>query len=240
MEKLKSGAKRLGIYLTPLQIEQFEVYYHELIDWNKRINLTSITGYEDAQVKHFLDSLTVAAALNFSDGGKGLKLIDVGTGAGLPGIPLKIASPDIKLTLVEATVKKTRFLEHVIAKLGLKDVEIVASRAETVAHEDRYRERFDVVISRAVAVLSALAELMLPFCNIGGRCIVQKKGDIGGEVEQAKKAITIMGGRLREVKPVELKEFDDKRWLVIIDKIKSTPAAYPRRPGMPEKRPIIS
>ncbi len=236
MEKLKSSVKKLGIGLTPLQIGQFELYYRELVDWNTRINLTSITDYEDVQIKHFFDSLTITEAIGF----KGNKVIDIGTGAGLPGIPLKIVFPDIKLTLLEATVKKTKFLEHLISKLNLKNVEIVAARAETAAYNGQYREQFDVVLSRAVATLPALAELILPFCSIGGVCVVQKKGDIDKEVEQAQKAITMMGGKLREVKPIDLKEYTDKRWLVIIDKVKSTPVSYPRRPGMPEKKPIIT
>jgi 16S rRNA (guanine527-N7)-methyltransferase len=240
MEKLKSGSEKLGILLTPIQIEQFEVYYRELVDWNKRINLTSITDYEEVQIKHFLDSLTLTAAIDLKDGGKRLKLIDVGTGAGLPGIPLKIVFNGISLTLLEATVKKTKFLEHIIEKLTLENVDVIAERAEIAAHNARYREQFDVVISRAVATLPALTELMLPFCRISGTCIAQKKGDIEGEVEQAEKAITVMGGKLREVKFVELKEFDDNRCLVIVDKIQSTPVLYPRRPGMPEKRPIIT
>jgi len=237
MEKLKSGTERLGINLTPLQLGQFENYYRLLIDWNKRINLTSITDYEEVQVKHFLDSLSLTSTIDF---GGGLDIIDVGTGAGFPGIPLKIAFPDIKLTLLEATVKKTKFLEQVADELGLKDVEIIAERAETVAHDAKYREKYDVVLSRAVAALPALAELMLPFCCIGGECIVQKKGDIREEVEQAEKAIMVMGGKLRGVKAVEFKELGDNRWLVILDKIGHTPANYPRRPGMPEKRPITS
>jgi 16S rRNA (guanine527-N7)-methyltransferase len=236
MEKLKSGSTKLGINLTASQIGQFEVYYKELIDWNKRINLTSITEYEDVQIKHFLDSLTATEAIEL----KGKRVIDVGTGAGLPGIPLKIAFPDIKLTLLEATVKKTKFLEHLISKLDLKNVGIVAERAETTAHKIKYRERFDVVLSRAVAALPVLAELMLPFCCIGGVCVIQKKGDVDKEVEQSQKAITTMGGRLRRIKSIELNEFTDKRWLVILDKIGTTPISYPRRPGMPGKRPITS
>jgi 16S rRNA (guanine527-N7)-methyltransferase len=240
MEKLKHGAEKLGIHLTPQQLEQFELYYKELIDWNIRINLTSITDYKEAQLKHFLDSLTVVTAIAPKDTGEIPSVIDVGTGAGLPGIPLKIILPDIKLALLEATVKKTKFLENLIIKLGLNDVEIVAGRAEEAAHKSQYREIFDVVLSRAVASLPALVELTLPFCAIGGCFIAQKKGDIEEEIEQAYKAITVMGGRLREIKPIEVKEFDDKRCLVIIDKVKSTPAEYPRRPGMPEKRPIIA
>jgi 16S rRNA (guanine527-N7)-methyltransferase len=238
MEKLKSAAEKLGIFLTSYQLELFKVYFNELIAWNKSINLTRITDYEEVQLKHFLDSLTLAEVMKNIK--KSLKMADIGTGAGLPGIPLKIVFSDIDLTLIEATLKKTQFLEEVIAKLHLKDVEIVAERAETVAHDIKYREKFDTVVSRAVASLPALAELMLPFCNIGGCCIVQKKGDINIEVEQSKKAITLMGGRIREVKPIEIEELNNNRWLVVIDKIESTPVNYPRRPGMPEKRPIIS
>lgn len=236
MEKLKSGAAKLGISLSPIQVAQFEIFYRELIDWNKRINLTSITGYEEVQLKHFLDSLTLAAACDFK---KTITVIDVGTGAGLPGIPLKIAYPDIKLTLLEATIKKTKFLENVVSKLGLNNVEIIASRAETVGQDKQYRETFDIVLSRAVAALPALAELMLPLCKIEGTCIAQKKGEITHEVELAGKAIELLGGKLREIKPINLDELKDHRQLVIIDKVRATPEAYPRRPGMPEKRPII-
>lgn len=238
MDKLKSAAEKLGIYLTSYQLDMFKVYYSELIDWNNRINLTRISDYEEVQLKHFLDSLTVAALIKNIK--KNLKMADIGTGAGLPGIPLKIVFQDIDLTLIEATLKKAQFLKEVIARLHLKNVEIIAERAETVAHDIKYREKFDVVVSRAVASLPALTEIILPFCNISGCCIVQKKGDIDKEVEQSQKAIALMGGRLREVQPIEIEELNDGRKLVVIDKIVSTPVNYPRRPGMPEKRPIIS
>jgi 16S rRNA (guanine527-N7)-methyltransferase len=237
MEKLESGAQSLGINLMPLQLEQFEDYFRLLVEWNKRINLTGITDYEEVQVKHFLDSLTVILAADFS---RGLNIIDVGTGAGFPGIPLKIVFPDIKLTLLEATTKKTVFLKKVVDDLALQGVAIITERAETAAHDIKHRERYDIVLSRAVTALPALAELMLPFCKMSGVCIVQKKGDIGEEIKQAEKAIAVMGGKLKGVKVVELKELDDNRWLVILEKISLTPANYPRRPGMPEKRPITS
>ena len=238
MQRLKSGAEKLGINLSDEQIEKFEVYYRELVEWNKKINLTAITDYEEVQVKHFLDSLTVARAINFKGGGAGFKLLDVGTGAGLPGIPLKIAFPEIFLTLLEATAKKTQFLEHLVKELGLKDMEIITGRAEDMARLPQYRGKFDIVVSRAVAALPALVELTLPFLVIGGILIAQKKGVIAEELRSAGKSVEILGGRARETKRVNLEGAGDDRCLVIIDKIKVTPEKYPRRPGMPEKRPI--
>ena len=239
MEKLESGAKKLGLHLSPQQLEQFSVYYQELIDWNERVNLTAITDYEEVQAKHFLDSLTLTLVLKLPMDGAGLRVVDVGTGAGLPGIPLKILLPDIELVLIEATAKKADFLHHIKHKLCLDNIEIVVGRAETVAHEAEYRERFDLVVSRAVASLPALVELTLPFCNVGGGFIAQKKGDIESEVSQATRAISLLGGSLREVKRVEMEEFAEARWLVVIDKVKPTPEKYPRRPGIPAKRPIV-
>jgi 16S rRNA (guanine527-N7)-methyltransferase len=239
MEKLIAGAQKLGLQLSPKQIGQFEIYYQELVDWNRKVNLTSITGYEEVQVSHFLDSLTVTLALRLPEG-KGMPVIDVGTGAGLPGIPLRILLPGIKLTLLEATAKKAKFLYHLTARLGLEDVEVVVGRAEEVAHDAKYREKFSLVLSRAVAPLPTLTELALPFCTVGGKLIAQKKGEIDLELSRASGAITVLGGQLREVKAVALEEFADKRWLVVIDKVAPTPLEYPRRPGMPKKRPIVS
>jgi 16S rRNA (guanine527-N7)-methyltransferase len=231
MDKLQTGSQKLGIHLNQLQLEQFETYYRELVDWNERMNLTAITDYDPVQIKHFLDSLTVIAAIEPEDRARPLYVMDVGTGAGLPGIPLKIILPDTRLVLLEATTKKTKFLEHLLAKLGLKEVEIVAGRAEEIARDTRYREKFDLVLSRAVA--------SLPFCAIGGRFIAQKKGDIIQEVAQSEKAIALLGGALREIKPVELEELSGSRVLVVIDKIKPAPPGYPRRPGIPAKKPIL-
>ena len=237
MEKLASGARKLGLQFTPQQLEQFQVYYQELIDWNRRLNLTAITGYEEVQVKHFLDSLTVVLALK-QPPGKGLKLIDVGTGAGIPGIPLKIALPDIQVVLLDATRKKAVFLEHIVQKLNLEGVQVVVGRAEEIAHQPEYRQQFTLVLSRAVADLAALAELTLPFCAVGGRFIAQKKGDIAAEIQVAQRAIAILGGKLADVKNIWMPEFTDERWLVVIDKIGETPPQYPRRPGIPAKRPL--
>lgn len=239
MDKLHTGAKQLGIHLNKLQLEQFETYYHELVDWNERMNLTAIIGYEEVQIKHFLDSLSVIAAIPPEDRARPLYFIDIGTGAGLPGIPLKIVLPDTRLVLLEATTKKTKFLEHLVAKLGLKEVEIVAGRAEEIAHDARYREKFDLVLSRAVASLPTLVELALPFCAAGGRFIAQKKGNIDKEMAQSEKAIVLLGGALHEIIPVVLEGLADGRILVVIDKIKPTPPGYPRRSGIPAKRPIL-
>ena len=238
MEKLESGANKLGLHLTPRQIEQFQVYYRELIDWNRRLNLTAITDYDEVQVKHFLDSLTVVQALKLPLS-KGVKLIDVGTGAGIPGIPLKILLPEIELVLLDATKKKAGFLEHITEKLRIKNTGVVVGRAEEIAHRPGYRQQFDLVLSRAVAELSALVELTLPFCAIGGRFIAQKKGDLKAEVQSAKRAISLLGGELTDVKSIDLPEFADKRRLVVIDKVGETPAQYPRRPGIPARRPLV-
>jgi len=239
MEKLNLGAKKLGLHLSPPQLEQFQVYYQELIDWNKRINLTAITGYEEVQIKHFLDSLTVTLARQQPITSADLRLIDVGTGAGIPGIPLKIVFPNVKLVLLEAIAKKADFLHHIKNKLELDNVEIVVGRAEEVSHLSQHRERFNMVLSRAVAPLPTLVELTLPFCAVGGSFIAQKKGDIDPEISGATRAINILGGNLQEVKRIDLEEFTDERWLVIIDKVSPTPEKYPRRPGIPAKRPLL-
>jgi len=223
--------------LTPRQSEQFQLYYQELIDWNRRLNLTAITAYEEVQVRHFLDSLTVILALE-QPLSKKMRLIDVGTGAGLPGIPLKIVFPVISLVLLEATGKKADFLKYIIQKLALNDVEVVVGRAEDIAHRPEYRQKFDLVLSRAVAHLTTLVELTLPFCATGGRFIAQKKGDIQAEVHGAQRATSLMGGKMVDLKKIELPGFTDERWLVVIDKVGETPPQYPRRAGVPAKRPL--
>jgi 16S rRNA (guanine527-N7)-methyltransferase len=238
MEKLLSGAGRLRLQLNPEQLEQFETYYRELTDWNKRINLTAITDYDEVQVNHFLDALTVVLVWQPPAGGAGPEVIDIGSGNGIPGIPLKIVFHGIQLTLLEATKKKAAFLHYLKDRLKLEDTEIMTGRAEEVAHDSRYRETFDLVLSRAVAPLPALAELTLPLCAIGGSVVVHKKGDINEELKQASGAIDICGGKLREVMAVPLPEFLDQRYLVVIDKVSTTPEQYPRRPGVPKKRPI--
>jgi len=234
MELLEAGARKLGIWLTERQIDRFEIFYKELVDWNSRFNLTRITDYNGMQVKHFLDSLTVVSVWQPRND----SVMDVGSGAGMPGLPLKIVYPEIKISLLEATGKKAEFLRHMVGLLELESIEVINGRAEELAHDPKYRGKFDIVLARAVGELSTLAELTLPFCRTGGIFISSKKGDITEEIEQAQKAINLLGGNLIENKKVELTEFNDERRLVVIEKIGNTPVKYPRRPGMPEKRPI--
>ncbi len=238
MQKLKDGLGRLGLTATAAQLEQFQVFYEELTEWNRRMNLTSITDYERVQIDHFLDALTVAMVLKPRP--LPARVIDVGTGAGIPGIPLKIMFPDIRLTLLEATAKKGDFLRHIVVKLKLADTTVVTGRAEDMAHQPDLREHFDLVLARAVAETAALVELTLPFCATGGLVVLHKKGDITAELERAQPAIGTLGGKLREVHPVDLPEFPDNRVLVVIEKLCATPEKYPRRAGMPEKRPLGS
>lgn len=239
MKKLIEGAGKLGIEFNARQVKQFELYYRELIEWNKKMNLTAITDYTSVQVKHFLDSLTLTLVLPQEEMERpDFDIIDIGTGAGFPGVPLKILMPQPRLVLIEPTTKKTAFLRHIIDKLELENIEISNSRAEEAAHLPLYREQFALGLSRAVALLPGLVELTLPFCRIGGTVVAQKKGDVDEEVSGAKKAIATLGGKLNQIKKIELDEFDDARYLVIIDKIHPTPNKYPRRPGMPGRRPI--
>jgi 16S rRNA (guanine527-N7)-methyltransferase len=241
VERLKTEAAKLGLALNQQQLEQFEFYYRELVDWNRRVNLTAVVDYEEVQLRHFLDSLSILALERDADMPVSLaaaRIIDVGTGAGLPGLPLKIACPSLHLTLLESVGKKTSFLEHVVGRLGLEGVEVVRARAEELAHNPHYREAFDLALSRAVASLSVLAELTLPFCRRGGALVAQKKGALAAEVAAAARALSLLGGKLAGVKRLDLEGLEGERCLVVIRKLDATPPVYPRRPGLPARRPL--
>ncbi len=239
MQRLASAsAALLHLQLTPAQLAAFQIYADELADWNARFNLTAISDPEAVQVKHFLDSLTCLLALQAAPLPAGASLIDVGAGAGFPGLPLKIACPDVRLTLVEATGKKVKFLEHLIARLGLAGVTALKARAEEVGSDPAHREQYDWALARAVAELPALAEYLLPLVRVGGRCLAQKGAGAAAEAESAGRALGLLGGRLDRIIPIELPGVAEPRHLVVMEKIAPTPAKYPRRPGLPAKSPL--
>lgn len=240
MDRLIAGTRTLGLQLTEKQVAAFQLYYEELVAWNQRFNLTAITGYEQVQIRHFLDSLSVllAAPVRSALGRPEPRVIDVGTGAGFPGIPLKLVHPRLQLTLLEATGKKVGFLQHLVARLGLQKVTALHGRAEELAHDPAHRESYDLALARAVAEMATVAEYTLPFCQVGGWVIAQKGEAGGAEAWTASRAIQLLGGELRRVLPVELPGLPEDRSLVILEKVAPTPAAYPRRPGLPAKRPL--
>ncbi len=234
MQLLAEGALKLGIHLSPEQLHQFQRYYEEIIAWNRRFNLTRITDYEDVQRKHFLDSLAVSLAWQRTPG----SLLDVGSGAGLPGLPLKIVWPEMAVTLLEATGKKAGFIRQASDLLGLSGVTLLAARAETAAHDVTHREQYPQVTARALAPLATLVELTLPFCRVGGLAVFPKQGDLKDEIQTAEYAIQAMGGQLRPPLKIEIDGEGEARWLVIVEKREATPGNYPRRPGIPAKRPL--
>ncbi len=235
-----AGASRLGLSLTPEQVALFELHYRVLVEWNQQVNLTSVTDYDKAQTVHFLDSLTNLRALmdRLPSRGQGLTIIDVGAGAGLPGIPVKLVLDRARLVLLDSVGKKTRFLTALVAKMGLKDIAIVTARAEDAARTPTLREKCDLVLARALAPLPVLAELTLPFAKIGGMVIAAKKGDITEELKAAGPAVELLGGRMRPPLPVDLPELPDNRVLVVLEKVRPTPPDYPRRAGLPAMKPL--
>ncbi|MBN2100185.1 MAG: 16S rRNA (guanine(527)-N(7))-methyltransferase RsmG [Dehalococcoidia bacterium] len=238
MDRLIEAARQLSLPLNEHQLQQFQTYYDQLVDWNRKVNLTAITGYEEFQVKHFTDSLSIILALEgakWADGN--FALLDIGTGAGMPGIPLKIAHPRARLVLLDSVAKKTAFLQHVVGELGLEGVEILTQRAEETGHLVEYREAFELVVCRAVSQLATVAELTLPFCRIGGLAVIPKKESIERELSQANRAMGILGGYLKTVRQVPIKGLEH-HLLVVLEKTSPTPPAYPRRPGTPAKRPL--
>jgi 16S rRNA (guanine527-N7)-methyltransferase len=251
MELLREGAKELGLVLDPQHLAAFEHYFRELEEWNRRLNLTAVTGYAEVQQTHFLDSLSCLLALPQTRGAADIPdtmplqmpasamwVVDVGSGAGFPGIPLKVMLPEIKLTLIEATGKKVGFLQHIVQLLELHNVEVLHARAEEVAHMPNHRERYDLVVARAVARLVVLVEYCLPLCRPGGRVVALKGEDAFQEVDEAARALALLGGAAACVKPVSLPGVWTDHHLVVVDKVSRSPEAYPRRPGVPSKRPL--
>ena len=231
--KMKQKAEEIDIDLNVEQLWKFYSYMELLIEWNEKINLTTIIEPEEIILKHFIDSLTIYKYIE-----KDNKVVDVGTGAGFPGIPLKIANPELKITLVDSLNKRLNFLQDVIDKLQLKNVEIIHARAEEFGQNKKFREKFDIATSRAVANLSTLSEYLIPLVKLNGKCICMKAGDADQEIEEAKKAINVLGGTIKEVENFMLPQSDIGRTIIIINKEKTTPTKYPRKAGMPSKDPI--
>jgi len=229
--------KEWNIKLSETQLMQLEKYYEMLIEKNKVMNLTAITEYEDVLKKHFLDSLALNQLMKME--GKKVKVLDMGTGAGFPGIPLKIAFPQLEITLMDSLNKRIVFLQEVISELGLTDITAIHGRAEEVALKPEYREKFDFCVSRAVARLVSLSEFCLPFVKQGGYFIPYKSGEIKEELQEAKFAIRELGGEYRKTYEYQLPNSDIERTLILIEKVKQTPKKYPRAGGKPLKQPLI-
>lgn len=232
---LTEKVKELSIVLNDKQIQQFEQYYNILVEWNKVMNLTAITEYEEVVEKHFLDSLTIVNAIHVK---KIETLIDVGTGAGFPGIPLKIAFPHLKVTLLDSLNKRIKFLNEVIDLLELNDIKAIHGRAEDYAKQAEYREQYDICVSRAVANLATLSEYCLPYVKVDGLFVPYKSGKIDEELKSSEKAVSILGGKVEEVVKFQLPGTDIGRSFVKIHKIKETKKKYPRKAGMPTKEPL--
>jgi 16S rRNA (guanine527-N7)-methyltransferase len=234
-EILSEGAKELDIRLSERQVRQFLAYLEILLSWNKRMNLTSLEDPEEIIVSHFLDSLTIFKVI---DSHNGISALDIGSGAGFPGIPLKIINPEISLALLDASRKKTEFLRYLAKSLELEDLEVIWGRAEEYGRKKEYRQRYDLVLARALAKLNTLAELGIPFLKVGGLFIAQKGEKLTLEADEAKQAIEILGGNLKGIISLKLPFSQALRKLVIIDKIAETSPKFPRRSGIPRKRPL--
>lgn len=233
--KFKNDLEKLNIHLNDEQINQFLVYYEMLVERNKFVNLTAITEFDDVMKKHFVDSVSLIQAYDVN---KSISIIDVGTGAGFPGLALKIAFPELKVTLLDSLNKRIAFLDDVICKLNLSGVETVHGRAEDYAKPGKLRENFDLCVSRAVANLSTLSEYCLPFVKVGGYFISYKSERISEEIKSAEKAISILGGQVNKQIEFKLPDSDIYRNLFVIQKIKETPCKFPRKAGLPSKEPL--
>jgi len=234
-EELNKAATFYQLLLSQDQVEAYTKYFDLLIEWNQQVNLTAITQPDQVAVKHMIDSISCFDSSVFF---AGARMIDVGTGAGFPGLPLKIFQSDLDLTLLDSLNKRVKFLQCVVDELKLENTTVIHARAEEGARQKQYREQFDVAVSRAVARLTVLCEYCLPFVNIGGYFVALKGLQYAAEVDEAKRAIEILGGKLEKIVPVKLPGLDDVRAVLYIKKIKKTPTVYPRKAGTPEKSPL--
>lgn len=236
MQKLRHNAQDLfGLQLTPAQIQMLATYERELMVWNEKISLTAIRDEAGIRTKHFLDSLSCVQAWQDKTP---QTLVDVGTGAGFPGIVLKILYPRLKLTLVESVGKKANFCRHIVDSLHIDDVNIIQARAETLGQQPRFRESFDWAVARAVAKLPVLSEYLLPLVKVGGVVLAQKGESAPAESHAAQNALRILGGEMRQMIPITLPGVVEERYLVVVDKVGATPPQYPRREGTPAKKPL--
>jgi 16S rRNA (guanine527-N7)-methyltransferase len=236
MDKLVHNAHELfHVNLTGRQVMALLTYERELLDWNLKFNLTAIRDTESIRTKHFLDSFSCVLAWGANPPHH---LIDVGTGAGFPGLPLKILYPGMKLTLLESVGKKAMFCEHMVRMLGLENVEVIKARAEEIGQLPAHRERYEWAVARAVANMNVLSEYLLPFVKINGMMIALKGESGPAEAQSAEKTMKLLGGKLKQVLPVNLPGVADDRYLVVVDKFATTPPKYPRKPGMPMKQPL--
>ena len=232
--KMIELSKKINIDITDEQLEKFYMYMELLLEWNEKINLTAITEVDEVILKHFIDSMTVLKYLKDEE-----SIIDVGTGAGFPGIPIAIMKQKEKITLLDSLNKRINFLNEVCNELKIENVKTYHGRAEDLGHNKEQREKYDISISRAVANMTTLVEYLLPFIKVGGRCICMKGNEIEEELEQAKFAIKELGGKIEKVEKFNLPNSDMERNIIIITKIKETPGKYPRKAGMPSKMPLI-